>query len=781
MRRYVRKVGLAGAGLAALALLTVALAPFDASMLYPEEAYRYFARGGEPAAIIISDDGYFRMHTPTSQIAPAFVETVLQQEDRYFYYHPGINPFSAARALFDNISQGRVVSGASTLTMQLARMLERKPRTIRNKLKEAFLALQIEWNLSKDEILALYLLRAPYGGNIEGVEAAAWLYFNKPASQLSFGEVALLVNIPRAPNTLRPDRFPKAARLGRDRVLADMLRQGLVSEDAYRGALVEPVLVTRKVPDNIIPHLSYHLRQKYPKAYGLRTTIDYSVQRRVTTLLRLHLDSMGAFQIENAAAVVIDNDTRGVLAWVGSGDYFSKASSGAVDGVRAARSPGSTLKPFIYGLALQRGLVTPKSILFDIPQNYGGYQPQNYSKNFRGIVRTQEALTESLNVVAVRLSNRLGHTTLYDFLQSGGINTLDQPSSYYGLPLVLGGAELRPLELTNLYVTLANMGMHAPPRLLLNEPQAPAKRILHEGASWLVAEMLTDVERPDFPESWQFSKTRSKIAWKTGTSYGHQDAWSIGFTKARTVGIWVGNFDGSPSLGLVGRETAAPLLFDVHQAISQGDPRAWFERPSSVGVREVCEVCGTLPGAHCPGLINDYFIVDIEGPVTTEICDIPQQIAVDTRTDEQADADTPEVFVERRTFNIWPSEVATFLRGTGVPVDRVPSYDIRSMTGQRYYPPKILNPQPGTAYYRRLDRFGSEHHGIKLSGAATNRVRDLVWLLNGRLIGRGPPGQEFVVNPPPGDHRVTLVDDVGGSAEVTLVVRDFRAAASGAR
>ncbi len=752
--------------------------PLDRSVLHSPQAYRYYARDGELAGMLISEDGLYRMHSEMPRISSKFIDALILIEDRYFYYHPGVNPVSILRAVKDNIVHGRVVSGASTITMQLARMLKRRPRTLWNKAKEAVFALRLEWHLTKDEILEQYIMRAPYGGNIEGVEAAARLYFGKTASQLSYGESALLVGVPRAPNRLRPDRFPEAARLVRDRVLQRMLDQALLSKDAYARAKMEPVRIKRRSPNNIMPHLTHHLRSQHPNAFEVPTTIDFRLQQRASILLRQHLEAIDQHRVKNAAAVVIDSRSHEVLAWVGSGDYFSESHSGAIDGVRAPRSPGSTLKPFVYGLALERGLITPKKILFDIPRNYGGYEPQNYSKDFRGTVSAHEALIESLNVVAVRLSEQMGVDALHGFLLRGGVSTLHQSAGYYGLPLVLGGAELRLLELTNLYATLANMGRHQKFKVVQSERRAPPVPILSEGASWLVAEMLSDVERPDFPESWQFSRSRPKIAWKTGTSYGHQDAWSIGFTPKVTVGVWVGNFDGAPSQGLVGREAAAPLLFDLMQSAAGRYGGAWFARPASVGRRRVCETCGTLPGRVCGSLVKDYYLKGVQGPVNTELCDIPQEISIDLRTNTQATESTPQAFVAAKVYHVWPPEVAAFLSRSGVPVHRVPPYDLQRLAGQRTYPPKILSPAAGSVYLRQLDRFEAEDHGIKLSGAATNRIRKVAWILNGRLLGWKAPSEELMINPPPGRYTLILLDEVGGKAEVRFRVRDDRPTAS---
>lgn len=776
MRSWLKRL-LASGLLALIGIIALAaVVPLPEAGLDPPEAYRFYDRNEQLIATLISSDGFYRMHVPLERISPLFVQTLLLQEDRYFYRHFGVNPLAIVRAAASNVAEQRIVSGGSTLTMQLARMLERRERTLWAKSIEAFRAVQLELRYSKAEILAYYLAKAPYGGNIEGLQAAAFAYFGKPASNLSPGEIALLVALPKAPNRFRPDRHPEAAREARDRVLLTMLDGALITEDQYQRARREPVPEQRRANINLIAHTAWHYRLQQPGRYVWRTTLDENVQRRAHTLMQNYVRTLQGYNIHNAAAVVIDNQTRELRAVVGSLDYFDVKAQGANDGARAPRSPGSTLKPFLYGLAFEAGLISERSILYDIPVNYAGYAPRNYSKDFLGPVSAHEALTESLNVVAVRLSRTLGVQRLHELLKHGGLNTLDQPADYYGLPLVLGGVEARLIELTNLYASLADGGVYKPYRVLDDDtPQAPAEqRILSREAAWLVTHILTDVERPDFPQSWQYSAHRPTIAWKTGTSYGHQDAWSIGYTPRYTIGVWVGNFDGAPSKGLAGSHTAAPLLFDLFQALEPDTSRQWFAKPEGVGRREVCAVCGRLPNRHCRSRVTEYYIKNAQGPATQSLCEIPQAVAVDTRTGLQARTDTPAAFVEERVFDIWPPEMATFLLKHGVPLREAPPYDPNNLAGQVYYPPKILSPVKNTVYYQRLDRFRPGQHGIKLAAAATNRVRKVFWFLNDELIGETDPLNDLIINPGPGRYKLTLLDDTGGMDSIELVVKDHR-------
>ncbi|MCP4701764.1 MAG: penicillin-binding protein 1C [Gammaproteobacteria bacterium] len=774
-RKKTRLLILTALLLAALAGFYVSLltVPLPTDKLTPPQAYRFYDRQERLIAMLISEDEFFRMQIPLDDISPLFINTLLLQEDRYFYQHIGINPFSIIRAAVNNVMAGKIVSGGSTITMQLARMLERRKRTYQAKLIEAYRALQLEVLYSKEEILVYYLGLAPYGGNLEGVQAAAFGYFGKSAANLSIGEIALLAALPKSPARYRPDRHPEQAEAARNNILKKMLAAALISEDQYQRALREPIPKKRQQVKNLIPHLSWNYRLKQKDRYVWHTTLDENIHRRVHKLLRHHIRTLSQYHISNAAAVVIDNRTREVRALVGSVDYFSKENLGANDGSLAPRSPGSTLKPFLYGLVFQEGLIAEKTVLYDIPSTHSGYTPQNYGKKFIGLVRARDALTNSLNVVAVNLSKQLGIGKLHELLKNGGITTLKESPGYYGLPLILGGVEIRLIELVNLYASLADGGIFRPYHIFQGKKNKQEnKRLLSREAAWLVTHILTDVERPDFPASWQFAKNRPTIAWKTGTSYGHRDAWSVGYTPKYTIGVWLGNFDGSASKALIGSEAAAPILFDLFQALQTSASSQWFSKPPGVGTRKVCVVCGKLANRQCQSTVDEFYLVHIEGPILHEICDIPQSIAIDTRTGRQAD-DTPLEYVEQRIFNIWPSDIATFLLKHGVPVRKAPPYNLKNMAGQKYYPPRIVSPRKNTIYYRRPDKLKLSDHGITLSAAVTNRIRKVYWFLDGELISETDPLQDVFINPEPGRYEITLADEAGERDKVELIIKKY--------
>jgi len=755
-------------------LLTI---PLPDKKLNSDKAYRFYDHQGQLLNMIISKDGFFRMQINLEDISPLFIKSLLLYEDKYFFQHFGVNPLAIVRAAKQNISSSKIVSGGSTITMQLSRMLQRQKRSYWVKLVEIFRALQLEIRMSKKQILAHYITIAPYGGNIEGVEAAATLYFGKSARHLSVAECALLVALPKSPNRYRPDRFPQRAKQQRNKVLKLMHQNNLITAGQYQRALAVPVNVKRRKVKTLMAHAAWRYRLAHPKHYEVKTSIDENLQRRAKRLLKSHIDRVKKYNISNGAVVIIDNATREVRALVGSTNFFSKLNLGANDGTYSPRSPGSTLKPFIYALAMHKGLIAQKTMLYDVPTSFHGYSPINFSRSYRGLVSVQRSLADSLNVVAVELTRQVGLKEFHQLLKKGGISTLDKSPDYYGLPLVLGGVEVRLIELTNLYSSLANGGIYQPYKLFLtNQTNTHVKkRILSKEASWLTTHILTDVQRPDFPSSWQFSKNRPTIAWKTGTSYGHRDAWSIGFTPKYTIGVWVGNFNNSPSRGLIGGKAAAPLLFDLFQSIGKNQNQHWFVKPKRVQLREVCAISGRRPSRFCPRVKTEYYIKSHHvkshyfKPETTHhherFCQIHQPIFSKTDTATKT---------SYQVYEIWPPKVARFLHLHGVPVANAPKYQLDNMAGEKYYRPEIVSPTKGAIYYQRFDKLKPSQHGIRLAVAVTNRIKKVHWYLNNTLIASGLPYEDHIINPKPGKYTLTVVDDTGGKASMILRVEEFK-------
>ncbi|HEX9974656.1 MAG TPA: penicillin-binding protein 1C, partial [bacterium] len=447
------------------------LFPFPKEKLTPPPSTIVLDRNSELLRVFLSKDEMWQIPVSSEKLAPKLKMAAIGFEDQYFRWHIGINPIALLRAAIVNIKAGRIEQGGSTITMQVARMMEPKERTIFNKLIEMFRALQLELRYSKDEILDFYFNLAPYGGNIVGVGAASHLYFCKSPDQLSLGECALLATIPNSPNLFRPDVDLQATINAREKVLKMLFVRRIINRQQYEEALTEPIPEKRFEVPFMIPHLSTKLAQLYPQNFALETTIDAKIQQRAESILQTYLGPLRNQGITNGAVVVIENETRNVLAMVGSYDFFDEKNQGQVNGAMSPRSPGSALKPFIYAIGIEQGVIAPQSILYDVPIEYSGYKPINYDEMYHGVVTVEEALIRSLNIPAVNLYAQLGNDGIHSFLNEAGISTLPKPRDYYGLSLILGGCEVTLVELANLYAGIADGGKFRPYRWLKDQPE----------------------------------------------------------------------------------------------------------------------------------------------------------------------------------------------------------------------------------------------------------------------------------------------------------------------
>ncbi|HKB22116.1 MAG TPA: penicillin-binding protein 1C [Methyloceanibacter sp.] len=519
-------------------------------------------RNGKLLRAYLTSEGRWRLPATRDQVDPRYLDALLTYEDKRFYHHRGVDPLAMTRAAFQLVTHGRIVSGGSTLTMQVARLLEpRQERSLDAKLRQAVRALQLEQALSKDEILGLYLTLAPYGGNLEGIRAASLAYFGKEARRLTLGEAALLIALPQSPEFRRPDRFPAAAKRARDRVLDRIASHGLFSNAEIERAKKEPVPGARKPMPLLAPHAADQAASASPTERVLQLTIDGGLQRTLETLAHDRAVALGPSM--SVAIVVVDNATGEVLARVASPDYFDERRAGQVDLTEAVRSPGSALKPFIYGLGFEDGLIHPETLIEDRPIRYGGYHPENFDLTFQGTVTVRRALQQSLNVPAVAVLQEVGPSRLIARLaQAGAPLVLPKREVAPGLALGLGGVGVRLTDLTMLYAGLARQGTVAPLVERFGAPPSPPKRLIEPVAAWYVASVLIGTPPPE-------NAAGGRIAFKTGTSYGYRDAWAVGFDGKRTIGVWAGRPDGAPVPGLAGRVTAAPILFDAFARLGQ--------------------------------------------------------------------------------------------------------------------------------------------------------------------------------------------------------------------
>ena len=750
-------------------------------------------RNGEWLRAFTSEDDMWRItETSLENVSPQFQTAMLTYEDKWFYHHWGINPVSLFGAMYDNLKTGKVVRGGSTITMQLARLMEPKERTIPNKMIEMFRAIQLELTYKKSEILTYYFNMLPYGGNIVGSAAASRLYFNKPQNALSLGEAALLAAIPNSPERLRPDRYPKRALKAKKKVLQRMRDAGKITEHQMVEALQERIPTERYTLPFKAPHLSRLLAQKRTSYLSgnsenpwIHTTINLRYQDIAERILHERLRPLQAQGISTGAIIVMDTKSHDVLAMVGSHDFFDAEYSGQVNGTLAIRSPGSTLKPFIYAIAIDRGVITPGTLLYDVPVDYLGYSPVNFDGKYTGYVTAREALANSLNVPAVNLCAKTGKNQLYTFLRRAGISTFDNENKY-GLSLVLGGCGVNLLELTNLYAGLANMGVFTPYKIVKKEENdiggqkrdkaeithtvsSPTSdyQLLKPETSWIVTEMLTTLKRPDYPEVFELTGTMPKVAWKTGTSYGHRDAWSIGYSPDFTIGVWIGNFNGTGSPILSGSDTAAPILFSLFTALIGEKTSQWFSKPEKLEERQVCSLSGKLLTPHCPTHTTDMYIPNIS-PVDT--CHIHKKIQIDMTTGERlcSSCRTGRKYIDK-TIVVWPSEVATWLNASGYVVPELPNHNAnctRLLTGT---PPIILSPTRETVYHIRSG-VPPEYQKIRLSASVSGDTQDLYWFLNGELISKGEAVEAAFLTPVVGNHQLTCIDGAGRSTSLPLTI-----------
>jgi penicillin-binding protein 1C len=745
------------------------LFPLPKNLLQRPTSTFVYSRDHQLMRCFMSADEYWRKPVKLDEISPLLIRSVLACEDQWFYYHPGFNIMSLISAAIDNVKAGKIVRGGSTISMQIARMIERKPRTLKSKIIEILRAIQLEIHYSKKELLEFYFNLAPYGGNIEGVGAAAFFYFGKPPLELSPAQAALLAALPRSPTDLRPDKDYQASLIARSGVLKVMLDHELIGENEYADGLNEKIAVELTEPPLTAPHLCRELALSNADSCEITSTIDLDIQNICERLLHQHNYPLAAMDIHNASVVVLDNLTGEVLVLVGSIDFLDDKHCGQINGALAPRSPGSALKPFVYALAFDKGLISPKMYLEDLPVYYSGYSPQNYDNSYRAVVTAEEALHLSLNVPAVNITAGVGLKNFYDLLQKGGITTIQKKYYDYGLPLVLGSGEVKLLELANLYRVFANGGIYTPYKLISGQPYAPGDTLFSAGASYIIAEILSDLTRPELPSSWEFTENIPKIAWKTGTSYGRKDAWSIGFNPQYTVGVWVGNFTAQPSPELVGAKVAAPILFDIFSAITSKTKGGWFSRPEAVGVRDVCSVSGLVPGPYCRSTVKELYLPGIS---LSKTCDIHQEILIDKSTGYQLCRYCAEgKNCAYDTLEIWSPEIATWLSRTGGIIQEVPIHNPDCRGAYSVDKPIINSPRDDVAYIIR-DYIPLSLQGIMLDASVSADAKSLYWFIDGELFCTLKPDEKTFYIPGPGDHNITCSDDRGRSSSIKITINE---------
>ncbi|MBC6612760.1 penicillin-binding protein 1C [Hymenobacter sp. BT507] len=785
--------------LAALGLLVLLLLGLD--WLFPlPPTPRYsplvLAADGSVLHAYLNPTQKWRMKSELRDITPALRKAILEKEDRYFRYHFGVNPLAIVQAAGRNLLGRGRTTGASTITMQVARLLEPKERTFGNKLLEMLRAVQLEAHFSKDEILQLYLNLVPYGGNIEGVKSAALLYFQQPPHYLSLAQTVTLAIIPNRPTSLVLGHDNARILQERNRWLRRFGREGLFPKKDIADALLEPLDARRHAAPTLAPHLARRLVQQFPREAIIQSTLQRSQQARAEDLTRNYVRRLHELGITQAAVLVVSNHTRQVEAYVGSADFRDFASQGQNDGIMAVRSPGSTLKPFLYALALDRGLVTPKLLLHDVPTNFQGYRPENFDKHCQGEVTLERALAYSLNIPAVRVLQEVGVPTFTEKLQRAGFRSITRNRARLGLSSILGGCGASLEELTGLYATLANGGRYSPLTYTLPPDPLPSGRggaerseqkqnrlapplpegrgpgggvLVSPAAAFLVTDILSQLTRPDLPINATSSLRLPKIAWKTGTSYGRRDAWSIGYNKEFTIGVWVGNFSGQGAPTLTGADVATPLLFDLFNTLAYNSPNNWFAPPAALDFRLVCAETGLVPGENCPNQIIDYFLPNVS---SGRRCQHQREVLVsEDGAFAYCRACAPATGYRRVLYpNLLP-EVAAYKEAQGIPYRRLPPHNpqCQLVRGGAERAPTITSPLPNTEYVLNPH----EHQQLLLSCTTDSEVRQVYWYVNDQFLRAAGATERVFFRPSPGPLKISCADDHGRNVDVQVLVTEL--------
>lgn len=748
-----------------------------------------FDKDGRLLRVTLSGDEKYRIYTPLNEVSEALKEVVLLHEDRHFYRHFGVNPASLVRAMSSTyLMPGARRVGGSTITMQLARSLStRGSRSISGKLFQILGAIEIELFHSKDEIFEAYLNFLPYGSNIEGIGAASLIYFGKRASELTLPEALHLALVPQNPNvrsTLGLDgtlgsESDTRFRAARKRLLEQWLREH--PEDRSVGLDAHLPLRAKRISD--LPFEAPHFvnevlsrTEALPSSERARlvTTLDSAVQGLVENKLRSYVAANKRIGIQNGAAIVVDSTSMSVVAMVGSVNFFDAEIEGQVNGVFGKRSPGSSLKPFVYALAIDQGIVHPQTLLKDSPTSFGGFDPENFDLRYVGPVTTTNALTNSRNVPAVSLASQLKSPSLYGFLKDFGVRDL-KSEKFYGLAVALGGAEVSMAELVQMYAALANLGTSRPLRYLTSEPNAEGGQTFSAEAAFLTLDMLRQNQRGDqkYAESWM--RDAIPVAWKTGTSHGFRDAWTTGVIGPYVVSVWLGNFNGEGNPALIGREKAAPLFFSIADGL-RGRARQIAGWQSRVGLNlkkvKVCAVSGKLPGKHCRHEVETMFIPG-KSPIHT--CDIHREILVSKQSGLRACREFGSD-LKREVFEFWPSDLMQVFRSAGVPRKSPPAFESSckiSDTQTTGIAPAIISPRLEVEYSFRVSEQTRDTGGlvIPLAAVADGDVSKLHWFVGKEYIGQTEPQKPAQWRARPGKYTVRVVDDLGRTDSRVVEVR----------
>ncbi len=731
-------------------------------------------RHGKLLSAHIAADGQWRFPEPDS-VPDKFATSLIQFEDKRFQQHSGVDFLALIRATYDNLRQQRVVSGASTLSMQVIRLSRSNPpRTLSEKVVELLRAWRLESRYSKDEILKLYASHAPFGGNVVGLEAAAWRYFARSPEQLSWAESALLAVLPNNPALIHPGRNRERLLSKRNRLLKHLFTQNLLSKLDYELAVAEPLPDAPHVLPRLAPHLLDTLAAQHPTGQRFRTTLDVNVQQQLNTLAQRTGEQLALEGVQNLAVLVLDNRTFEVVAYVGNRPDmdFSSDQGHAIDMIQRPRSTGSTLKPLLFADMLEQGLITPDSLVADVPVNYSGFTPQNYNRHYHGSVSAREALARSLNIPLVNLLSLRGVEPFLMQLRQLGFTHLTRSAQDYGLSLILGGGEASLWDLSVAYANLAQRASQDQQhqqtfwqqgRVLLTD-KADSGRIatLSSAAAWLTVDALLDVARPGDDGYWEKFSSSRKVAWKTGTSYGQRDAWAIGTTPDYTVGVWVGNAAGEGRAGLTGTQSAAPILFNTFSLLPPN--RGWFQRPDwQMSQVDICRDDGYLSNGSC-------VTKTVHLPLSSHFARITpyhQLIHLDASGQWRVTSDCESVAnMQTRDWFVLPPDQASFYQQFHADYLPLPPWraDCQTSESGQQEALSVVYPQEGMQIYLPRELDGKLGQTI-FRAVPSHQEALLYWHLDNQFIGTTQTFHQQAVQPSAGKHRLTVVDEAGHRVE----------------
>lgn len=737
---------------------------------------------GELLGATIATDGQWRFPY-TDHVPEKFKQCIINFEDKRFSYHPGIDPIALVRAVKQNLQSAQTISGGSTITMQVIRLSRNKSRTIFQKLIECILALRLELTFSKKRILSLYASHAPFGSNVVGLDAAAWRYYGRSAEKLSWGEMAALAVLPNAPSLVHPGKNRELLLHKRNRLLNTLLLDGKIDSTTFLLAKLEPLPDTPKP----LPQMAPHLLQRFKKEFSqspytrVKTTINRNLQNSVTHIVEQHHQLLKGNGVNNACALILDVETGNTLAYVGN-IYHPENSElqSHVDIITSARSPGSALKPFLYAGMLSDGLLLPHTLVPDIPTQIGGYTPQNFDRDYDGAVPAGLALSRSLNIPAVRMLRDYKYPRFYDLLKKTGVSTLSHPADHYGLSLILGGCEVTPWDLAGAYAGMARTLNHANKnkgKVLLSDFQTPiyisqsnvspgpsisekkhaaTLNLLDPVSIWYMFQAMEEVMRPGEEALWKQFNSAQRVAWKTGTSFGFRDAWAVGVTPRFVIVVWVGNGSGEGRSGLIGVQTAAPILFDIVRTLPAS---GWFTQPAFLYTPViVCKQTGFRANADCT---NTDTLNGSPHALNTPLC--PYHILIHLDPDQQYRVNenciSPSAMVHK-SWLVLPPVMEWYYKRKHFDYQPLPPFSPGCEISDNHKPLALVYPEPNAKIYIPLEVSGQRGRTV-FSAAHQKPETKIYWHLDDEYIGTTVHHHQIALNPPSGTHFITIVDESG--------------------